>query len=228
MLQLRTSGLSNPLNGVHSLSLSLEGIPARFSHGAFSSFDLQSGLKENTEIIKVRNLKIILGFTKVTVTILSDRISIYLISHISQILVKNVGMGNWVSWPLLKTFFSLKDNTVSRQRVPAAGTIHHRKSQNTLIYLIIIIESGSRSWKVFPYHFTHCLGGQWEHKTAQKRRMQRTRTSQTQQGAMPLLCFVWGQPRLLVISYLPLILASLEVVNYLLLDTGSSIGFEPR
>lgn len=65
-----------------------------FSHGAFSSFDLQSGLKENTEIIKVRNLKILLGFTKVTVTILSDRIAIYLISHISQILVKNVGMGN--------------------------------------------------------------------------------------------------------------------------------------
>lgn len=30
----------------------------------------------------------------VTVTILSDRIAIYLISHISQILVKNVGMGN--------------------------------------------------------------------------------------------------------------------------------------
>lgn len=128
-------------------------------------------------------------------TILSDRIAIYLISHISQILVKNVGMGNWVSWPLLKTFFSLKDNTVSRQRVPAAGTIHHRKSQNTLIYLIIIIESGSRSWKVFPYHFTHCLGGQWEHKTAQKRRMQRTRTSQTQQGAMPLLCFVLGSAK---------------------------------
>lgn len=130
-------------------------------------------------------------------------------------------MGNWVSWPLLKTFFSLKDNTVSRQRVPAAATIHHRKSQNAFIYLIITIESGSRSWKVFPYHFTHCLGGQWEHKTAQKRRMQRTRTGQTQQGAMPLLCFVWGQPRLLIISYLPLILASLEVVNYLLLDTGS-------
>lgn len=37
------------------------------------------------------------------------------------------------------------------------------------------------------------------------------------------LCSVlfWGQPRLLIISYLPLILASLEVVNYLLLDTGS-------
>lgn len=34
------------------------------------------------------------GFSKLTVTILSDRIAIYLISHISQILVKNVGIGN--------------------------------------------------------------------------------------------------------------------------------------
>lgn len=65
-----------------------------FSHGAFISFHIQSALKENTEMIKVRNLKIILGFAMVTVTILSDRIAIYLISHISQILVKNVGMGN--------------------------------------------------------------------------------------------------------------------------------------
>lgn len=35
-----------------------------------------------------------LGFTKLTVSILSDWIAIYPISHISQILVKNAGMGN--------------------------------------------------------------------------------------------------------------------------------------
>lgn len=38
---------------------------------------------------------------------------------------------------------------------------------------------------------------------------------------MALLCFVWCQPRLLKISYLPLMLASLEEIDYLLLDTGS-------
>lgn len=85
-----------------------ESLLTRYSHGAFTSFDIQSALKENIGMIKVRNLKIILGFTKLTVTILSDRIAIRLISHISQILVKNVGMGNQLSWPLLKIFLLIK------------------------------------------------------------------------------------------------------------------------
>lgn len=72
-------------------------------------------------------------------------------------------MGNWVSWPLLKIFFLLKSNTVSRQNIPEACTIHHRKSQNSLIYLIIKVEIE----KCF-HTFTHCLGWQWGHQTAQK------------------------------------------------------------
>lgn len=78
------------------------------SHDAFTSFDIQSALKENIGIVKVRNLKIMLGFTKLTVIILSDKVAIHLISHISQILVKNVGMGNQLSWPLLKIFLLIK------------------------------------------------------------------------------------------------------------------------
>lgn len=39
---------------------------------------------------------------------------------------------------------------------------------------------------------------------------------------MSLLCFVWDQPRQLKFSYLPLIFASLEEIDYLLLDTASA------
>lgn len=63
--------------------------------------------------------------------------------------------------------------------------------------------------------FTHCLGCQWRLQTAQK-----WRTAEDKNRSKTL-CFVLGQPRLLKFSYLPLIPASLEEIDFLLLDAES-------
>lgn len=62
--------------------------------------------------------------------------------------------------------------------------------------------------------------GSGDTRFLKSKELQRTRTGPAQKRAMTLLCFVWGQPRLLKISYLPLILASLEEIYCLLLAIG--------